>query len=65
MFFNNRKTIGIFISNINNEYQEFLCEGISRRAQELGYNAIFSLVLEVTHKMNMKAEESYNRDSKL
>ncbi|NLJ97226.1 MAG: GGDEF domain-containing protein [Clostridiales bacterium] len=41
MFFNNRKTIGIFISNINNEYQEFLCEGISRRAQELGYNAIF------------------------
>lgn len=41
MFFNNRKTIGVFISNINNEYQEVLCKGISIRAQELNYNAVF------------------------
>lgn len=43
MFHNNRKTIGVFIQQINEEYQNLLCRGISKRAAELDYNvAIFS-----------------------
>lgn len=38
---NGRKTIGVFISQINVEYQERLCKGIYSRAQELDYNVIF------------------------
>lgn len=41
MFNNGRKTLGVFISQINVEYQERLCKGISVRAQELDYNVIF------------------------
>lgn len=41
MFTNHRKTIGVFISQINIEYQERLCKGIVARAQELDYNVIF------------------------
>lgn len=41
MFFNGRKTIGVFISQINSEYQERLSKGISIRAQELNYNVAF------------------------
>jgi len=41
VFFNGRKTIGVFISQVNNEYQERLSRGISIRAQELNYNVAF------------------------
>ena len=41
MFFNNRKTIGVFISQVNYEFQERLSKGISIRAQELNYNVAF------------------------
>lgn len=41
MFFNGRKTIGVFISQVNNEFQERLSRGISIRAQELDYNVAF------------------------
>lgn len=41
MFINGRKTIGVFISQVNLEYQERLCKGIVSRAQELDYNVIF------------------------
>ncbi|CRZ35667.1 diguanylate cyclase (GGDEF)-like protein [Herbinix hemicellulosilytica] len=41
MFFNGRKTIGVFISQINGEFQERLSRGISLRARELDYNVAF------------------------
>lgn len=41
MFFNGRKTIGVFISQVNVEFQERLSRGISIRAQELDYNVAF------------------------
>lgn len=41
MFFNGRKTIGVFISQVNGEFQEGLCRGISIRAQALNYNVAF------------------------
>jgi len=41
VFFNGRKTIGVFISQINGEFQERLSRGISLRARELDYNVAF------------------------
>ncbi|MHB8129560.1 MAG: substrate-binding and GGDEF domain-containing protein [Mobilitalea sp.] len=43
MFQNGKKTIGVFIQQVNEEYQNLLCKGISKRAKELDYNvAIFT-----------------------
>ena len=43
MLGNGRKTIGVFIQQINEEYQNLLCRGISKRAKELDYNvAVFT-----------------------
>lgn len=39
MFGNGKKTIGVFISQVNEEYQDILCKGIMTRAKELDYNA--------------------------
>jgi diguanylate cyclase (GGDEF)-like protein len=41
MFGNNRKTIGVFISQVNEEYQDSLSRGIIKKAQELNYNTAF------------------------
>ncbi len=41
MFGNNRKSIGVFISQVNEEYQDTLSRGIMKRAQELNYNLAF------------------------
>jgi diguanylate cyclase (GGDEF)-like protein len=41
MFENNRKTIGVFITQAHQEFQEVLSKGISKRAKELGYNVAF------------------------
>lgn len=41
MFSNGRKTIGVFISQVNGDYTEHLSRGISIRAQELNYNVAF------------------------
>ena len=41
MFLNGRKTIGVFVSQVNAEYQEGLSRGISIRARELNYNVAF------------------------
>ncbi|MBB2181290.1 GGDEF domain-containing protein [Lachnospiraceae bacterium MD1] len=41
MFNNNRKTIGVFVSQIHQEFQVNLCKGISKRARELGYNVAY------------------------
>lgn len=41
MFKNGRKTIGVFISQINTEFQDVLSRGISTRAKELDYNIAF------------------------
>jgi diguanylate cyclase (GGDEF)-like protein len=41
MFGNGRKTIGVFITQIHQEFQETLSRGISKRAAELGYNVAF------------------------
>jgi diguanylate cyclase (GGDEF)-like protein len=41
VFANGRKTIGVFISQIQQEYQNTLSKGISVRAKELGYNVAF------------------------
>ena len=41
MFSNGRKTIGVFISQINGDFTEDLSRGISICAQELNYNVAF------------------------
>lgn len=41
MFGNNKKTIGVFISQVNEEYQDTLSRGIIRKALELDYNTAF------------------------
>ena len=41
MFGNGRKTIGVFITQLQNEFQEILSKGICKRAKELGYNVAF------------------------
>jgi diguanylate cyclase (GGDEF)-like protein len=41
MFENNRKTIGVFITQVHQEFQEVLSKGICKRAKELGYNVAF------------------------
>lgn len=41
MFLNGRKTIGVFVSQANDGFQEGLSRGISIRAQELNYNVAF------------------------
>ena len=41
MFNNGRKTIGVFITQIYQEFQETLSKGICERAKELGYNVAF------------------------
>lgn len=43
MLENNHKTIGVFVTRANEEYQDKVCKAICHRANELGYNvAIFS-----------------------
>jgi diguanylate cyclase (GGDEF)-like protein len=41
MFGNKKKTIGVFISQVNDEFQEFLSRGIIMKAKELDYNVAF------------------------
>jgi DNA-binding LacI/PurR family transcriptional regulator len=41
MFGNNRKTIGVFTSQVNEEYQDTLSRGIMTKAKELDYNVAF------------------------
>ncbi|MDF2905681.1 MAG: hypothetical protein K0R34_1002 [Herbinix sp.] len=41
MFDNGRKTIGVFITQVHQEFQEILSKGICKRAEELGYNVAF------------------------
>ncbi|MDF2485431.1 MAG: hypothetical protein K0R46_1599 [Herbinix sp.] len=41
MFGNGRKTIGVFITQVHQEFQEILSKGICKRAKELGYNVAF------------------------
>lgn len=41
MFHNGKKTIGVFVSLVYDEFQERLSRGISIRAQELDYNVAF------------------------
>ncbi len=38
MFGNGRKTIGVFVSQLHQEFQQELCQGICDRAKEIGYN---------------------------
>ena len=41
MLGNNRKTIGVFISQVNEEYQDYVSRGIITKAKELDYNVAF------------------------
>jgi diguanylate cyclase (GGDEF)-like protein len=41
VFGNKKKTIGVFISQVNDEYQSTLSKGIITRAKELDYNVAF------------------------
>jgi diguanylate cyclase (GGDEF)-like protein len=41
MFDNGLKTIGVFATQVYQEFQETLSKGISKRARELGYNVAF------------------------
>jgi diguanylate cyclase (GGDEF)-like protein len=41
MFGNGRKTIGVFVTQVHQEFQETLSRGICIRAAELGYNVAF------------------------
>ena len=43
MFSNDRKTVGVFLEKASGEFQKVLCEGITKTAQQLGYNvAVFN-----------------------
>ena len=43
MFCNERKTIGVFLERAGSEFQNYLCQGVITKAEELGYNvAVFS-----------------------
>ncbi len=41
MFGNHRKSIGVFVSQVNEEFPDVLCKGIITRARELDYNVAF------------------------
>ncbi len=41
MFSNGRKTIGVFVTQVHQEYQEIVSRGICMRAHQLGYNVAF------------------------
>lgn len=41
MYKNNRKTIGVFVTQVHQEFQRVLARGINKRAQELGYNVAY------------------------
>ena len=41
MFDNGKKTIGVFISQLNTDFQTSLSKGITERAKELDYNVMF------------------------
>jgi diguanylate cyclase (GGDEF)-like protein len=41
MFANGKRTVGVFISQLNDEFQDNLCKGITSRAKELDYNVAF------------------------
>ncbi|MDR1700899.1 MAG: GGDEF domain-containing protein [Lachnoclostridium sp.] len=41
MYNNGKETIGVFICEAVNSFQRYLCEGITKRATELGYNVAF------------------------
>ncbi len=41
MFNNKKKTIGVFVSQVNEEYQDTLSRGIMAKAKELDYNLAF------------------------
>ncbi|MBB2181289.1 GGDEF domain-containing protein [Lachnospiraceae bacterium MD1] len=41
LFYNNKKTIGVFIAQVNAEFQDLLSRGISTKAMELDYNVAF------------------------
>lgn len=41
MFANGKRTVGVFISQLNDEFQDVLCKGITSRAKELDYNVAF------------------------
>lgn len=41
MFENGRKTIGVFVTQAHQEFQETFSRGICERAEELGYNVAF------------------------
>jgi hypothetical protein len=38
---NNKKTIGVFLSQVNADFQDALCRGIITKAGELDYNVAF------------------------
>ena len=41
MFANNRKTIGVFITHVNQPFQDAFSRGIITKARELDYNVVF------------------------
>ncbi len=41
MLGNERRTIGVFVTQVHQEFQDILGRGICKRAQELGYNVAF------------------------
>ncbi len=41
MLDNGRKTIGVFVSQVNSEFQEIVSKGIQTRAKDLNYNVVF------------------------
>ena len=41
MFGNSKKTIGVFVSNVSGEFQDYISKGIITKAKELDYNVAF------------------------
>lgn len=60
MFQNKRKTIGVMICDIASDYQDRLCQRISTRGNELGYNVAFFVCFTIYGAHNENATGEYN-----
>jgi diguanylate cyclase (GGDEF)-like protein len=59
---NNKKTIGVFISQVNAEYQDTISKGIMTKAKELDYNVAFFTNFGGYGKQAYDIGESYITD---
>lgn len=60
MINNGRKTIGVFITNVEEGYSSIICKGITSKAKELNYNILFFTSYGVFGKDNIYSRGEFN-----